>query len=63
VSLSSLSSNTTYELRSVCVDAAEQRSDVVAHVWYSGECVGASQFDVDVSAVGSSVGVGERVFS
>jgi hypothetical protein len=45
------------------VDAAEQRSDVVAHVWHSGECVGASQFDVDVRAVGSSVAVGERVFS
>jgi hypothetical protein len=63
VSLSSLSSSTTYELRSVYVDAAEQRSDVVSHVWHSGKCVGASQFDVDVSAVGSSVGVGERVFS
>jgi hypothetical protein len=63
VSLSSLFSNTTYELRSVCVDAAEQRSDVVAHVWHSGECVGASQFDVDVRAVGSSVAVGERVLS
>jgi hypothetical protein len=61
VSLSSLSSNTTYELRSVCVDAAEQRSDVVAHVLYSGECVGASQFDVDATAVGSSVAVGGRV--
>ncbi len=63
VSLSSLSSNSTYELRSACVDAADHRSDVVTHVWHSGECVAASHFDVDVRAVGSSVAVGERVFS